>query len=175
MLRLIVVLLAVALAGWFLSARGASSTADVDEISDALAPLAFLTGAWQGTMGENDFVEEVWSEASGGGMMGMFRWLNPEGRPRMYELLTLSTEGQDVLLRLRHFTAEMVAWEERDSPVVLRLAETKPGRATFVNRNETAALERIVFFTTEEGRLGIDVLFQADSSRSDLNFRLKRR
>lgn len=144
------------------------------EADDPLAPLAFLAGTWQGTMGENDFVEEVWSEANGSGMMGMFRWLNPQGRPRMYEILTLSSEGEDVLLRLRHFTAEMVAWEERQSPVVLKMNETDDRRAAFVNVDEQAALERIVFFAADDDGLGIDVLFRAESGRSDLKFEMKR-
>lgn len=143
-----------------------------------LANFAFLTGTWQGEM-NGEFVEEVWSEAQGGAMMGMFRWLHASGTPRMYELLTINRQGDDVFLRLRHFNAAMVAWEEKDAPVVLKLAtpgaEDKAGRAVFENVSDDARLARIVFHQPKPNELGIDVEFRAESGAQPLHFRFTRK
>jgi hypothetical protein len=135
-----------------------------------LAPFHFLIGTWRGEMG-GGLVEEIWSKPEGNALMGMFRWLNPDGRSRMYEMLTISREDDETYLRLRHFSAAMVAWEEKDAPVVLKLTESAPGRALFVNVTETDRMERIVFHQSEPGKLAIDVEFREDSGRAPLNFR----
>ncbi len=128
-----------------------------------LATLAFLAGTWRGEM-DGEFVEEIWSEpAPGKGetMMGMFRWLNAEGRPRMYEMLTLSHEEGETLLRLRHHTSKMVAWEEKETPVTLRLVEAthEPQRAVFETVAVDGRLARIVFARKKDS-LAIDVEFR---------------
>jgi hypothetical protein len=142
------------------------------EVSEAgeLAAFEFLVGTWRGEM-DGGLVEEIWSRPEGNAMMGMFRWLNAEGRSRMYELLTISREGDETFLRLRHFTSSMVAWEEKDAPVVMKLVESSTGRALFENVNEADRLERIVFHQPEAGKLAIDVEFSEESGRAPLNFR----
>ncbi|HRP63167.1 MAG TPA: DUF6265 family protein [Phycisphaerales bacterium] len=143
-----------------------------------LADFTFLTGTWQGEM-NGEFVEEVWSQAEGGAMMGMFRWLHASGTPRMYELLTITRQGDDVYLRLRHFNAAMVAWEEKDAPVVLKLAKPdaadQRGRITFNNVANDERLSRIVFHQPKPNELGIDVEFRAESGAQPLNFRFTRK
>lgn len=168
-----VVLVLTALSATASNTQGFKTGYSHEQADTPLKALSFLTGTWQGRMGQDDFVEEVWSEAKGGAMMGMFRWLNAEGRPRMYEILTITSDGADVFLRLRHFSAEMIAWEERDAPIVLKMRGAEQGRAEFVNMNEAAALSRIVFFSAEDDGLGIDVLFKEESGRPALHFRMK--
>jgi hypothetical protein len=146
---------------------------DARPVASNLDELAFLSGTWRGEH-NGDFIEEVWSEAQGNAapaMMGMFRWLSAEGRPRMYEMLTISRENDETILRLRHFTSAMVAWEEKDAPVVLRLTESTRGRAVFINASETDRLERIVFHQPQPDALAIDVEFRAETDRPPLNFR----
>lgn len=143
-----------------------------------LADFTFLTGTWQGEM-NGEFVEEVWSQAQDGAMMGMFRWLHTSGTPRMYELLTITRQGDDVYLRLRHFNAAMVAWEEKDTPVVLKLAQPdaadQRGQITFDNVANDERLSRIVFHQPKPNELGIDVEFRAESGAQPLNFRFTRK
>jgi len=140
----------------------------------SLAPVAFLVGTWQGTMGHDDFVEEIWSEPRGGHMMGMFRWVSGEGQPRMYEILTLSRVEDDILLRLRHFSPDMIAWEERDAPVVLRMRDAVEGRAVFANVNTEDRMERIVFHRDGERGLKIDVEFREGAGQPPLHFTFRR-
>lgn len=142
-----------------------------ERIETPLAALTFLTGTWRGKM-NGEFVEEIWSTEQGGAMMGMFRWLGANGQPRMYELLTISREEEATFLRLRHFNSKMVAWEEKDSPVVLRLTESTPGRAIFTNVNEEDRMKRITFNQPQKGELEINVDF--GEAREALAFRFDR-
>lgn len=141
-----------------------------DPPADDLANFQFLVGTWRGELG-GGLVEEIWSQPQGNAMMGMFRWLDADGGTRLYELLTISREADETYLRLRHFTPEMIAWEEKDAPVVLKLTETATGRAVFVNESPEERLERIVFHQEEPGRLAIDVVFREGSQSGPLNFR----
>lgn len=141
-----------------------------------LDALAFITGTWQGEMNDGEFVEEIWTApgpGTGDTMMGMFRWLSAEGQPRMYEMLTISHEDDETILRLRHYNSKMIAWEEKDAPVQLRVTESSAGRAVFTNIDTEARLTRIVFHQSEPKQLAIDVEFQ-EGTRAPLNFQLTR-
>lgn len=137
----------------------------------ALDDLKFIVGTWRGEK-DGGLVEEVWSRPHGNAMMGMFRWLNAEGRSRMYELLTISREDDETFLRLRHFTPKMIAWEEKDTPVELKLSESSDLRVVFVNVSESDRMERIVFHQPEAGKLTIDVEFREAADRAPLRFQL---
>jgi hypothetical protein len=157
------------------SPRSRSTSPDAIQAGRAegeLAEFSFIVGTWRGKK-DGELVEEIWSKPHGNAMMGMFRWLNAEGRSRMYELLTISREGDETFLRLRHFSPAMVAWEEKDAPVVLKLTEVAHGRAVFVNVSETDRMERIVFHQHDVGTLAIDVEFRAESGRAPLNFQFE--
>ncbi|TVQ75090.1 MAG: hypothetical protein EA380_11580 [Phycisphaeraceae bacterium] len=141
-------------------------------VPDPLADLAFLVGTWQGDM-RGDFVEEIWSAPRAGAMMGMFRWVAPDATTRMYEILTITHEDDQTILRLRHFSSSLVAWEEKDAPIQLHLAESAPNSARFVNRAEEQRLESISFSSSAWGRLTIAVDFRPESGRPNLRFDLK--
>jgi hypothetical protein len=94
-----------------------------------LADVAFLAGHWVG--GEaGDLSEEVWSAPEGDSMMGMWRYV-AKGRTRIFEILTLTAEGPNVVLRIRHFDPKLVAREEKDRAVELPLVAKGPREAAF--------------------------------------------
>jgi hypothetical protein len=94
-----------------------------------LADVAFIAGHWVGGDG-GDLSEEVWSAPEGDSMMGMWRYV-AKGRTRIYEILTLTAEGPNVLLRIRHFDPKLVAREEKDRAVELPLVGKGPNEAVF--------------------------------------------
>lgn len=162
--------------GQFLYAEEWGSNSSLEPALDTrpmseLTAFHFLIGTWRGEK-DGGLVEEVWSRPHGNAMMGMFRWLNAEGRSRMYELLTISREDDETILRLRHFTPKMIAWEEKDTPVELKLSESSDLRAVFVNVSESDRMERIVFHQPEAGKLTIDVEFREAADRAPLRFQL---
>jgi hypothetical protein len=96
-----------------------------------LAPLAWISGTWVGSEADTH-IEESWSEPRGLSMVGSFRMLQ-QGAPRFYELMTLEREGEQTLLRLKHFGPGLLAWEEKDEAPTFRLAAVTGSEATFEN------------------------------------------
>jgi len=94
-----------------------------------LSDLSWMAGRWIDDSGGN-LSEEIWSAPSGDSMMGMWRYVSG-GEVRIYELLTISVEPTGVVMRLRHFDPELVAREDKGTPVELALVGWKPREAAF--------------------------------------------
>ena len=98
-------------------------------VAATLADVSFMAGHWVG--GEDgDVSEEVWSAPEGDSMMGMWRYVT-KGHAGIFEFLTLTTEGPNVVLRIRHFDPKLVAREEKERAVELPLGSKRPGEAVF--------------------------------------------
>lgn len=95
----------------------------------SLEDVAFIAGHWLGGEGSGRS-EEVWTEPAGDSMLGMWRYV-ADGQVRVVELLALRQEGDGVVLRLRHFDPQLVAREDKETPVVLRLVRRAPNEARF--------------------------------------------
>lgn len=144
-------------------------------VPEDLAALSWLAGTWiggkQGRTGE-EYVEEWWSRPVGTSIMGAFRWLNADATPRMFEILTITSESDGVYLRLRHVDAKGVSWEEKDKPLTLRLKESGEHRAVFERIDETTVPAKVVY-ERRDGVLAIDVIFPPERANPPLEFRLK--
>jgi hypothetical protein len=77
--------------------------------------MAWLAGAWEGE-GLGGISEEVWMAPQGGSMLGTYR-LVKEGKPVFYEILTIVEENGGLVMRLKHFNADLKGWEEKDKSV----------------------------------------------------------
>lgn len=146
--------------------------------ASALADLGWLAGAYAQT-NERGVAEEHWSAPHGNSIMGMFRWCKPDGTPAMFEILTITREGEGdgakTLLRLRHFSPTLVGKEEKDKPMTLVLESGGPGRAVFVAHENAGDLARIVYHAPDPGKLDISVEFREDLKRGPLTFSMARR
>jgi len=91
--------------------------------------MAWLAGHWTGeALGGT--VEEMWSPPRGGAMMGMFR-LVKEGETVFYELMTIVAEEGSLVLRLKHFNADLTGWEEKETTVDFPLVAIADGAFRF--------------------------------------------
>lgn len=98
--------------------------------------FAWLAGHWRGER-EGELIEESWLPPAHGVMLGMFRWVSAEGELRVYELMTLEPEDGAPVLKLRHFNAGLVAWEDKDGALTFHLAPgSTASRPTFVGEEE---------------------------------------
>lgn len=143
-----------------------------------IAVAALLEGAWverRTQASGTSHVEEIWSAPAGDNVMGTFRWLAPDGSAAMYEILVITQEEQGIFLRLRHFGADLVAWEERDAPKTLRLAKAEERRLVFEAHAHCGDLARVTYDRSQEDLLAIEVAFEAQGGRPPLRFRLARR
>lgn len=152
-------------------------------VEATLADAAFLAGRWQGAMGTDSFVEEIWSEPNGRNCIGMFRWNKADGNASVFELLTMQEESGTLMLRLRHHSAQGVAWEEKDKPMVFVLAEKTPTMLRFDAFRDAGDVARCRY-SQGDGKLFIDVEFAPPApaaaeagkkQRKPLNFELGRR
>jgi len=136
---------------------------------DPLSTLAFLTGTWRGTVGQ-DHVEEIWSAPSGDSIVGTFRWVSA-GKTTLYELLSIKAEGEDAVLRLRHFNAKFEPWKgECDGVAALKAIAIEPTKVIFENATQAGGIAG-VDYRTENNTLFITVRF-ADANHPALEFEL---
>lgn len=94
-----------------------------------IADLAWLVGHWRGT-GLGGTVEELWSPAAGGAMLGLFRLLN-ENKPEFYEFCVIDTHEGSLRYRVKHFDPQLQGWESKDKSVDFALVGLEPGAAYF--------------------------------------------
>jgi hypothetical protein len=80
--------------------------------SATIKDMAWLAGHWKGSA-LGGTVEEIWSPAEAGGMIGMYRLLR-DGKPIFYEILTIFEDMGSLLLKLKHFHPDLKGWEEKN-------------------------------------------------------------
>lgn len=126
--------------------------------------VAWLAGHWRGS-GAGGVAEEIWAPPRDGAMMGVFRQDGPEG-PVFYEILLIREEGDSLILRLKHFHADLRGWEEKDERLEWPLA--------FLGERE-AVFGPARFHSPDPTRLQITVTMRRrDGSHGELKFDLSR-
>lgn len=90
-----------------------------------IAEMAWLAGHWTGNA-LGGLTEEIWSPPRDGVMLGMYR-LVKNSKPVFYEILTLVEENGSLVIRLKHFDAKLVGWEEKDKSVEFKFVGKKDG------------------------------------------------
>lgn len=106
-----------------------------------LDDAAFLVGSWTGTAFGGTF-EEVWNAPSAGTMIGLFK-LNGDEGVAFYEILLLSVEDGTLSLKVKHFSPDFSAWEDKSEYVNFRLVKKEKdalhfGGLSFYKRNDDA-------------------------------------
>lgn len=78
----------------------------------AVSELSWLEGAWSGE-GSSGPAREVYSPPTGGVIVGHFIQQRGDGIA-FYELMTVRPDGESIAYCLRHFNADLTAWEEKN-------------------------------------------------------------
>lgn len=94
-----------------------------------LATMRWLEGQWVGEA-FGGIAEEVWLAPNGGSMPGMYRIVR-DGKPWFFELMTIVEERGTIVLRLKHFNADLTGWEEKDEVVEFPLVAIEPDAVHF--------------------------------------------
>lgn len=103
---------------------------DVDSRPAAsLADVAWLVGSWSGEAFGSTF-EEVWNPPSVGSMVGMWK-LMEDDEVVFYELMLLVEEEGSLSLKVKHFTADFTAWEDKKDYVRFRLVRSEEDAVFF--------------------------------------------
>lgn len=126
--------------------------------------ISWLSGSWSGT-GLGGVSEEVWSKPNGGIMVGTYR-LIIDGKPIFYEMMWMLEREGSLILRLKHFSPELVAWEEKDKTVDFKFVDRVGDRMRFSG---------LTFEKVGDRKLNIYLaLRQKDGSVKEEVFRMER-
>lgn len=117
----------------------------------SVEPLSWLEGKWIGEEADQ-LMEEHWSTPQGEALMGMFRFVHA-GQPRFYEFMTIAVEGQEVVLRIKHFNPGLAGWEEKEESVTYPLVQVDSGGAVFFKRG--SAQPNWMVYRREEDALSV--------------------
>ena len=128
----------------------------------AIDALAWMAGSWYGHV-DGDPIDEHWSSAAGGVMLGMFRWLK-HGKVYLYELLVIEPDTDGLVLRLKHFDRGLIGWEEKGIALAFPLVSIGDREVAF-ERGGTFRSTRFVYkladqrelVVTTEDRKGDDI------------------
>ncbi len=146
--------------------------ASVTNVPPELTNLQFICGTWR-MLDKDGLSEEIWSAPHGTSMSGVFRMINPDGALHMQEILTISAEPDGVYMRLRHFDAALIAREEKDAPIVLKLEKSGERLAVFRKVSGSASLDTITY-RREDKTLHGEVAFAPESKRETIRFEMRR-
>ena len=131
--------------------------------------MAWIAGHWVDDS-EGALSEEVWAAPSGDSMIGMWRYV-AKGKLQIFELLSITEEEGGPVFRLRHFDPRMVAREEKDKPLALKLVSFKDGEAAFEGPGQPAGTVRLTYRRT--GADALSVTLDKDGSSQAFQFRRK--
>lgn len=130
----------------------------------SIADASWLAGSWRGT-GLGGISEETWSQPDAGIMVGTYRLLK-DGKPVFYEMLWLMEVEGTLILRLKHFSPDLVGWEEKDKSVDFTFVKKDAKRMYFSG---------LTFERVSKDDLNIYLaLRQRDGTLKEEVFRMKR-
>lgn len=136
-----------------------------------LEDLAWLEGTWRGQI-NGDYTEEVWTGATAGAMMGMFRQAS-EGRLRFYEFMIIVERDKNIELRIKHFDPDLIGWEDKDKSTMFSLCELGDRQAVFLQESEGKP-RWLVFESASESELKIYFMPQDDSPAKEGAYHFRR-
>lgn len=107
-----------------------AAQAPVPAVKNATADnLRFMSGDWVGEL-EGEQMEEFWSEPVQSNMACMFRSLK-DGKPVFYEFIVIEPSSAGPVMKLKHFHAGLIGWEEKDFVWEYPLVKLAAGEAVF--------------------------------------------
>jgi hypothetical protein len=106
--------------------------------SGVLQPLGFLSGRWV-SQTPTELQEETWTPVRGDSMTGTFRIVE-HGRAVFYEFWAVEVEDNRPVLKLKHFNADLVGWEEKNASTRMPLVSSAENDAVFAEPDGSVSL-----------------------------------
>lgn len=129
--------------------------ARAQQLRASVSDLAFLSGTWTQQHAWGD-MEEVWQPPMGNCLVSTFRCVN-NGKVVFYEFMVIE-QGETVpVLKLRHFNPGSIAWEDKEHPETLPVAELGKNKVVFGRSGlrltyEKPAPDRLTILLEEENK-----------------------
>jgi hypothetical protein len=159
----------VILAGTLTAAAQTPST----RLNASIDRLAWVAGAWTGTLGERT-IEQHWSAPLGGTIVAMYRSIL-NNKTTLYELLAMEQDGDGVSLRIKHFAPGpgLVGQEAKDESANHALVKLEDRLAVFEG-GTAASPVRITFRSPDPATLNITVERTRNGAPVSTEFNYKR-
>jgi hypothetical protein len=93
--------------------------------------------------------EELWTEPVGPSMSGMYR-LTRGDKTQLYEILVLTEHEGSLVLRLKHFNADLTGWEEKDEVRSFPLVARREGVLQFEGMSFHPSGDRLTVYLAIE-------------------------
>ena len=155
----------------------ALSGAFADEIRPAvdakptIDDLAWLVGSWHGE-GLGGRVEEHWTNASGGTMLGAFRLVREE-EVHVIEYVMITEEEDRIALRFKHFRPDYTTWED-NRPLEFTLLSVSGREAIFHSEvPDQTSPRRITYRLSDDGELSAVVAGSDAEGRLEEKFEIR--
>jgi len=104
----------------------------------ALKSLSFLSGRWVSDS-HGEVQEELWTPVTGDSITGSFRILK-QGSPVFYEFWAVEVNDNQPVLKLKHFNADLVGWEDKASSTNMPLMTVEENDAVFAASDGSVSL-----------------------------------
>ena len=151
------------------SSSAAASEAPTPAKPATLAQVGWIAGHWVDDS-KGALSEEVWAAPSGDSMIGMWRYV-AGGKLQIFELLSITEEDGGPVFRLRHFDPRMVAREDKDKPLALKLVSARDGEAAFEGPGQPTGTVRLTYRRPAPDSLRVTL--DKDGTSQDFRFRRK--
>jgi len=106
--------------------------------SPAMEQLSFLTGRWTSDT-PDEYQEESWSPIRAQNITGQFRVLH-KGTPVFYEFWTVEMDHNMPVLKLKHFNAGLIGWEDKDKSTRMPLRKVSANEVLFEEEDGSTTL-----------------------------------
>lgn len=150
----------------------AAGSAAVTPVKARVRDLAWIAGAWTGTLGDRT-IEQHWSAPLGNSIVAMYRSVRND-EAQLYELLAIEQQGDGVVLRIKHFSPGpgLAGREAKDVSIDHALVSLGDRTAVFQGTGEGPA--RVSFSSPTPETLTILVQRQRDGAPVSTEFKYTR-
>jgi hypothetical protein len=114
-----------------------------DHSAPKIEDLAWMEGAWKGSVGADD-VEETWSAPKNGSMIGMFRWFR-DGKVRILEMIIIAEMDGGLTMKLKHFNSKLHSVEEPSETTDFILQSAEKDHAIWNQVTRDGSRQRLVY------------------------------
>lgn len=115
------------------------------------ADLAWMAGRWRAEVW-GGVGEEIWVKNSDNSLVCVFSFVK-DGKPTFYEFLTLEPREQGLTLHLRHFHAKLIAWEDKDAPLLFTISKAAANEVAFERVDSAGGRTKISYKLEAPDRL----------------------
>ncbi|MDD9964545.1 MAG: DUF6265 family protein [Gammaproteobacteria bacterium] len=144
------------------------ATADAAPPAASIADLAWMTGAWEGPMGENAVLQETWLEPADDAMIAAVRLLE-NGKTNMVELIVIEESEGTLIFRIQQWSK---SYEPRmPAPQKLVLAELGDNSVRFEAEEAGNAFRSLTYSRPSPEAFNVKLELTEPPTALDINLR----